>query len=268
MLFRSAIWHDGWRAVTEHVKGTAYDVDRWRLYHTAADFSEVNDLAAAEPERLRALQALWWQEAGANHVMPLDDRSLVDLLNHTRTPLGIANRRRLVLYPEQSHVPVATFITGSNRTMRALARLRERKPGDGGVLLASGSAQGGYVLYIRDDRLVFEHHMLRERVRCIADRDAPLGAARVGFVLHTRVDHTATVTLLHDATAVGSVAIPRISIHPSFWGLDIGHDGGSPVSLHYEGSFPFAPGVLRDVTLDFASAASPEELALAFEATE
>ena len=35
-----AIWHDGWRAVTEHVKGTAYDVDRWRLYHTAADFSE------------------------------------------------------------------------------------------------------------------------------------------------------------------------------------------------------------------------------------
>ena len=40
-----AIWHNGWKAVARHEKGTDFDADRWELYHTNQDFSECNDLA-------------------------------------------------------------------------------------------------------------------------------------------------------------------------------------------------------------------------------
>ena len=64
MLGCRAIYHDGWKAVTFHpMVGFAYDgsdptlpfdEDVWELYHVAEDFSETVDLAAEEPERLRA----------------------------------------------------------------------------------------------------------------------------------------------------------------------------------------------------------------------
>jgi len=41
------------------------DPDRaaWELYNVDSDFSQANDLAAANPEKRRELQDLWWVEA-------------------------------------------------------------------------------------------------------------------------------------------------------------------------------------------------------------
>lgn len=69
-----AIYHDGWRAVAEHRPGTPFEDDRWELYDQADDFAEANDLAARYPERLKALQELWWTEARAHGVLPLTAR--------------------------------------------------------------------------------------------------------------------------------------------------------------------------------------------------
>ena len=41
------------------------------------DFSESNNLAESEPERLHEMIDLWWLEAGRYGVLPLDDRALV-----------------------------------------------------------------------------------------------------------------------------------------------------------------------------------------------
>ena len=48
--------------------------DRWELYNVAEDFSQANDLAAKNPEKLKELQDLFAKEAIKNHVFPLDDR--------------------------------------------------------------------------------------------------------------------------------------------------------------------------------------------------
>src|SRR5262249_28812755 len=71
MFGSRALYHEGWKAVVFHpLPGIAYgdedpfrpfDEDEWELYHVAEDFSETEDLAAKEPERLRELIALWWQ---------------------------------------------------------------------------------------------------------------------------------------------------------------------------------------------------------------
>ncbi len=57
MFTHRALWHDGWKAVSFHKRGQGYDKDSWELYRLDDDFSECNDLAAQEPERLRDMIA-------------------------------------------------------------------------------------------------------------------------------------------------------------------------------------------------------------------
>jgi arylsulfatase A-like enzyme len=73
MLGNRAIYHDGWIAATTPPalpwlmgSGTLPDVVNgyhWELYNIAEDYSENNDLAAQNPEKLKELQALFLTEA-------------------------------------------------------------------------------------------------------------------------------------------------------------------------------------------------------------
>ncbi len=80
MFGNRAIYHDGWVAATRHsipwlmAPLPPLDQDKWELYHVDEDFSEANDVAAQNPQKLKELQDLFKQEAIRNHVFPLDDR--------------------------------------------------------------------------------------------------------------------------------------------------------------------------------------------------
>ena len=50
--------------------------DKWELYNTKEDFSLANDLAAQNPDKLKAMQDLFMAEAEKYHVLPIDDRLL------------------------------------------------------------------------------------------------------------------------------------------------------------------------------------------------
>ena len=58
MLGSRAIWHDGWKAVTNHptIAGWShFNDDEWELYHTDVDRSELHNLAAEHPDKVREL---------------------------------------------------------------------------------------------------------------------------------------------------------------------------------------------------------------------
>ena len=58
MLGSRAIWHEGWKAVTTHptLSGWShFGDDEWELYHTDVDRSELHNLAAEQPDKLRDL---------------------------------------------------------------------------------------------------------------------------------------------------------------------------------------------------------------------
>ena len=82
MMGSRAIYHDGWKAVTDHVANQFdershlvgsfdFDTDRWSLFRLADDFSESEDVADEHPDIVRRLEQLWWIEAGRNQVLPL-----------------------------------------------------------------------------------------------------------------------------------------------------------------------------------------------------
>lgn len=253
MLGHRAIWHEGWHAVTRHVKGTDYDDDRWRLYRTGTDFAEAVDLAEQEPDRLRQLVQTWWTEAEQHGVLPLDDRTLKELLvarSEGARPLA----QELTLRPGQSHLGFTTRLTGTNRAMHVTARLR-RTPADDGVILASGASYGGYILYLDGDDLIFEHRMLDEHVVIRATRPVGDGATTVGFALSRGEDRAADVELLIDGHGAGNGHLPTTSMQLAFYGLDIGRDRSARVLASGRPGRPFLDGALEEITILFDAAA-------------
>ena len=88
MLGSRSIYHDGWKATTDHIStgvldeeelaigSRNFDEDRWGLFDLTRDFSEALDRSEDEPERLRQMTELWSQEAGLNQVLPISDGML------------------------------------------------------------------------------------------------------------------------------------------------------------------------------------------------
>lgn len=267
MFGRRAVYADGWKAVSSHEKGDDYENDAWRLYHTETDFSESTDLAAQHPEKLDKLCRLWWREAEANDVTPLDDRTLVDIIQF-RQPNGLMGRSEVTLYPGQGHVPQISMITSSERSMEVTAYFSSplglHHPG--GVLVASGDRHGGYSLYMKGGKLCFEHVMLGQRVELTVPLRGNL--ERCGVVLHVAGDRSATAILFANRMRLARAAIPLVSSHLSFWGLDIGRDAGIAVSNSYEGPFAFPDADLDRIVLRFFEDITAQEIAAALEAAE
>ncbi len=81
MFVNRAIYHDGWLACSRFgvpwsLAGKEGDFLKapWELYNLDADFSQADDLAAKNPEKLKELQALFLEEAKKYDVFPLDPR--------------------------------------------------------------------------------------------------------------------------------------------------------------------------------------------------
>lgn len=262
MLGHRALWSDGWVAVTEHMTGTDYAEERWRLYDADTDFAHTTDVADLYPDKVSRLQHRWWQLAHEHDILPLDDRTLVQLLRE-RNPRGLVNQDTIVLRPGQGRLPFASAVTGSDRGMFTTAFLADYRAGDDGVLVASGNQRSGYSLYVLDGRLCFEHHFLDARTRLDASTRLPEAVRSVGFHLG-RHDHTTTsadVSLFVEGRPVAQTRIPRTSGHLSFYGLEVGHDPISPVSDRYASPFPFCPRTLDRVELHFTEETDLTKLA-------
>ena len=85
MFGTRALWHDGWHVVAQRAPqqgATAADFvnETWELYHSEEDRAERHDLAAEHPEKVKELVNLWYVEAGKYDVLPLDNRSMEDLI--------------------------------------------------------------------------------------------------------------------------------------------------------------------------------------------
>ena len=267
MLGHRAMWSDGWKAVTEHVPGTPYDQDRWRVYDTESDPSESHDIAAERPDLVAQLEKAWWTEAEEFGVLPLDDRSLVQLLG-LRSPFGQTTRRTVTLPNGIGHIPFPTGLTGSERSMQIDARLKNRSPENEGVLYASGSAGGGYTLFVRDNKLIFEHSAFGVVDRCEGLMPATAGDCTVGVRLDRGSDRASVASLLVDGREISSVNIGYTSAHLSFWGADVGKDPVSQVSTDYGDEFAFDRDVLHSVTLTYNDRPPIAEIAEALEHIE
>ena len=176
MLGSRAIWHDGWKAVTNHptIAGWShFNDDEWELYHTEVDRAELHNLAAEHPEKVRELVNLWFAEAGGNGAFPLDDRSPLEIMLTPR-PVLSPPRNRYVYFPDTAEVPESQAVNVRNRSFAIGALVDIPAAGAQGVLFAHGSPFGGHALYVKDNRLHYVYNFVgHERAAGRRDRGRP-----------------------------------------------------------------------------------------------
>ena len=244
MFGHRGIVHQGWKAVAFHPPGTAFDNDRWELYHLDEDFSELHDLAEELPEKLEELVSLWWEEAHKHQILPLDDRFGPRFAENAARRLG--DRRVFTFHKGMGHLPTDVTPDLRARSYRIDAHVR-LNGSDEGVLIAHGDATCGYSLYLKDGAL---HHDMNVGQHQIVS--APIGDLDPGnHVLSYRAIRHETGpmqgVLLVDGAEVASADIAFGFVNFISWsGLDIGHDRSSPVS-HYSAPFRFTGELVKVV---------------------
>lgn len=262
MFGHRAIWHQGWKAVCYHEPGADYDTEPWELYHADVDASEAHDLAAQEPDRLQHLIALWWTEARANGVLPLDDRRGGSLFKTAQFRGNQVRRDSFVFHPPVSRYAADVAPPTGSRSFVIRADMT-LGPHRSGCIVARGSANGGYVLFVQEGRLVFDYNFFHTHTQVRSCEPLPHVACIAGVRLD-RAGRSGRATLFIDDRDVGSVDIPEMATMVSSTGMDIGRSL-APVCHDYQPPFVFA-GELRCVRFEIAAARPPQARAEALSA--
>ena len=155
MVGNRAIYHDGWVAATtppsppwELGTGTMPPLDQyqWELYHIAEDYSEYNDLAASNPDKLKEMQALFLTEAGKYQVFPLDNSGFVRLL--TARPSAVAGKTDFTYTGVNPGIPVGNAPSILDKDYTITAEVTIPSGGAEGMIATIGGRFGGYALML------------------------------------------------------------------------------------------------------------------------
>ena len=241
MMGKRGLWHDGWKAVSRHEPDEDYDTEEWELYDLDRDFSETNNLAAAEPNRLRRMIDLWWVEAGRHGVLPLDDRH-----GWRRPPGRGTTTYRFV--PPLAHVPRAQSPTLGRGNWSLAADVEIPDPETEGVIYSQGSFLDGFSLFIRDAALCLAFSVLGDAITVRSATPLATGRTTVGLLLERGEDDTGAVILQANGREVGSMDIPDITRLSKMRGVDVGRDRHAPVTDAYRAPFEFT-GIIHSVDL-------------------
>src|SRR5215207_7325143 len=262
MLGSRSIWHEGWKAVTTHptVSGWAhFNRHEWELYHVDVDRSELKNLAAEQPEKLRELVNIWFAEAGANGAFPLDDRSALEILSTPRPQLS-APKDRYVYYPDTAPISEWQAVNTRGRSFVIGALVDIPEPGAEGVLFAMGARFGGHALYVKDNRLHYVNSFVGAvEQQIVGTRDIPTGE---NLILSASFDKegmgpeaaTGTLSLYHGdekvgegtiKTQLGAFAIAGSAVY-------VGRHSGERITDDYPGEPPhtFTGGTINRVAID------------------
>ena len=256
MFGHRGIWCDGWKAVAFHQKGTDFDEDEWELYYVDQDFSECHDLAKERPDKLQELISLWWAEAGKYGVLPLDDRT-GELFGGRAKPYSPRGRTKYVFYPPVSHINADAAPAIGSRSFKITAEIERPDEKANGVLAAYGATTSGLSFYIKDGFLTFDYNLYQNHHRVVSSEPIPVGASHVA-VRFDRIDQRAKATLIINEKECGTIDIPGVMRMISAQGMDIGRDGGSPITDHYKAPFPFS-GMIRRIIIDVPKRIPPKQ---------
>jgi len=256
MLGTRGTWENGWKSAALHAPLTGkghFDKDEWELYNVDKDRSESTNLAEKYPAKLKALIKAWFEEAKKNNVLPLDDRSAVELLGVER-PSEEAPRERYIYYPDTSPVPEGVAANVRGRSYKILGNVVIEKPDCNGVIFAHGSRFGGHSLFIKDKKLHYVYNFLgiRPEQKFVSEELKP-GKYSLGmeFIREKAGKYGESLgkckLYVNDkVVAQGDLKTQTGKFTLAGDGLCIGRDSGDAVSEDYK-----TPGAFTGGTIEF-----------------
>ncbi|MXO06902.1 arylsulfatase [Flavobacterium sp. HBTb2-11-1] len=262
MLGTRAIWKDGWKAVAVHVPLTGksnFDKDEWELYNVDVDRAESNNLAKKNPDKLKELKDAWFEEANKNLVLPLDDRSPMELLS-TERPSQEKPKTRYIYYPGTAAVPEGVAVNVRGRSYKIVGDV-DIKSGASGVVFAHGSRFGGHTLFIKDNKLYYVYNFLgiQPEQTFVSSATLAPGKHALGFefVRESTGKNGEQIGTGHLYIDGKEVAKGPMKTQPGKFtlsgdGLCVGFDSGDAVSHQYKSPGTFKGGEILGVGVDIS----------------
>lgn len=257
------IYQNGWFASslsfvpwTSSREGFDVDKAKWELYNIDKDFTQADDLAASNPDKLRAMQDLWWAEAARNNILPLDwrgpERMSAEL---TGKPSLAAGRKTFVYDTPLAALPEAAAPDLKNKSFTITAEADIPPNGAEGMIFTQGGFTGGWGFYIQGGKLIALHNWLdHERYRVVSN--APLPTGKVTLAMDFRYDGGGVakggqLTLTANGKKIGEGRVEKTTPfkYSLYEGQDVGEDTGSPIEFSYAPPFKFT-GKLDRVTVE------------------
>ncbi len=260
MLGNQGIYHDGWMASA--IRGVPWLSENppmdllnmpWELYHIEEDFTQSNNLAQENPEKLQELVKLFFAEAAKYNVLPLDDRKTARLNVENRPSL--TEGRTKFVYPNLLRLPEGASPDLKHKSHTIIADVEIPESGAEGMLFTQGGRFAGYGLFVKDGKLIYHYNLVGvDRYTIESTQRIPSGKVKLKAVYATDSDKPfagADVTLFVNDQEVGKgrveKSIPnRVTLDET---LDIGFDTGTPVMEGYDMPFDFT-GKLNAVTIE------------------
>ncbi|TSD83751.1 arylsulfatase [Mycobacterium sp. KBS0706] len=168
MFGERGIYHDGWMASTVPFRtpwnGTAPDPKdvvndaKWELYDLTKDWTQNNDVAAANPTKLAELQDLFWIEASKYQVLPLDASALTRFV--APRPSIVAGRNEFVYTRPLVGTPLGTAPNILNKSFSLSAEIEVPAGGGEGMLVTQGGRFAGWGFYLLKGKPIFVYSLL------------------------------------------------------------------------------------------------------------
>jgi arylsulfatase A-like enzyme len=253
------IWQDGWKAAATHAplnnKGH-FDQDEWELYHVDEDRSESRNVADQYPEKVQELVAAWFEEAEDKNGLPLDDRTVMEMLTVER-PQAEPPRNRYIYYPGSGAVPEGVAVNVRGRSYKIIADV-DISEGAEGVLFAHGSRFGGHALFIKDGKLHYVYNFLgiQPEQTFVSEKLTPgphaLGMEFIREQAGPNKESVGTANLYVDDQVVDTgdmrAQVGKFTLCGD--GLCVGFDSADSVSRSYQAPFAFTGGKILGVAVD------------------
>jgi arylsulfatase len=271
MMANRAIYHDGWVACTTpfrkpwqtiggETKDPAHDF-KWELYHIADDFSEADNLADKYPDTLKALQAIWWDEAKKNNVLPLD-ATFAERADPAIRPSLARGRTHFDYYVGSVRIPEGSAPDFKNKSWTITGDIVAGK-NTNGVLATMGGYFGGFVLMVKNGKPIFQYRVSNQPQHLVTLQSAQtLSPGEHKLVVDFNYDgggigKGGTFTFSVDGKQVAQKKVDatigvRFSLDETW---DVGADMGTPVDYAtYDVPFTFN-GDLRKLSVDLRPSA-------------
>jgi arylsulfatase len=271
MFINRAIYSDGWWAASRtgipwesSPKPANPDTATWELYNLDEDFSQADDLAAKNPQKLRDLQDQWWAAAAKYNVLPMDGRKTERLSAELQgRPSLTGTRTTFTYYPGTLAVPSGSAPKILNKSFAITADIEMSADSKNGAILSFGGSDGGYGLYIKEGKPVFVGNFLNQVLtRATSTSPLPAGPAKVRAEFAYDgggLGKGGNISLFVNDKKVGEGRMEHTQAMTLGLGgtLDIGEDTGSAVDESYTPPFRFG-GTIKQVTVDLKPNLQPK----------
>ncbi len=265
LMGNRAIYQDGWLANTE-VRNMPWDIShirpnsdvnsyKWELYDLNKDFSQSHDVASQYPDRLKAMQAVFDQQAKTYGVYPIMDSAL--MFRAMQTSMAMHDfKKDYTFWGSNVFLPITSAPPIFQLPFTIEADIDVPKDGANGVIVAAGSWFGGWSFYLKNGvptAYAAASNLPGMQAEVSASQKLSAGTHKLTFTFKPEGEG-GTLTIFDNGV---QVAQGKIAHHPTMMAgttetFDIGRDRGVPVTGDYQNEGVFT-GTIGKVTVTLSN---------------